>query len=78
MQDSILPPRQAETVYWLALGLSHREVAERMVISPETVSAHSVQARKRLGAKNMAHLVMLAAMAGVVSSTGWHLVPRAG
>jgi DNA-binding CsgD family transcriptional regulator len=43
-----LPPRQAETCFWLARGLSEREVADRLRISPHTVVSHRRQLYLRL------------------------------
>jgi len=53
LQDAIMKlPRQQQEVFQLSRneGLSHKEIAERLKISPNTVKNHMVQALKNLKA----------------------------
>jgi DNA-binding CsgD family transcriptional regulator len=55
-----LTPREREVITLLALGLTSGEVAERLVISPETVRIHVRNARRRLGARTRAQAIAIA------------------
>jgi DNA-binding NarL/FixJ family response regulator len=61
-----LTPREREMVAAVATGLSNQEIAERMVLSPFTVRAHVQRAMTKLGARDRAHLVVLAYRTGLV------------
>jgi DNA-binding CsgD family transcriptional regulator len=61
-----LTPREREIVTLLALGLTGEEIAEKLVISPETVRIHVRNARRRLGAKTRAHAIALAIKGGQI------------
>jgi PAS domain S-box-containing protein len=62
-----LTPREREVITLLALGLSGAEIAERLVISPETVRIHVRNARQRLGARTRAHAIALALESGAIT-----------
>jgi DNA-binding CsgD family transcriptional regulator len=55
-----LTPREREIVGLVALGVTTQEMAERLIISPETVRTHVKSAIEKLGARNRAHAVVLA------------------
>lgn len=55
-----LTPMQARVVSLVAIGLSNREVAERLGISIETVRKHLATAYARTGVNNRAAIVALA------------------
>ncbi len=55
-----LTRRQREVLRMIADGLTGTEVAEQMVVSPETVRTHIRNAMSRLGAGTRAHAVALA------------------
>jgi PAS domain S-box-containing protein len=61
---SRLTPREREVVALLALGLNGVEIAERLVLSPETVRVHIRNARRKLGARTRAHVIALALQSG--------------
>jgi PAS domain S-box-containing protein len=62
-----LTPREREVITLLALGLSGAEIAERLVLSPETVRIHVRNARQRLGARTRAHAIALALESGAIT-----------
>jgi len=51
-----LSAREGEVVELLLAGLSHKEVAERLSISPETVKKHTYNAYRKLGVQNRVQL----------------------
>lgn len=55
-----LTPREREITALLAEGLDGREIAERLVLSPETVRTHIRNAMERAGAHTRAHLIAIA------------------
>jgi PAS domain S-box-containing protein len=59
-----LTPRQREVVTMLALGLTGEQIAERLVLSPETIRIHIRNARARLGARTRPQMIALALQAG--------------
>lgn len=48
--------RESEVVDLLLVGLSHKEVAERLFISPDTVKKHTYNAYRKLGVQNRVQL----------------------
>jgi DNA-binding NarL/FixJ family response regulator len=61
-----LTPREREVVTLVGLGLSNREIAERLVISPATAKTHVSRAMVKLHARNRAELVVLAYETGLM------------
>lgn len=51
----------------LALGSTGEQIAEKLVLSPDTVRTHIRNARRKLGAANRAHAVALALKHGEIS-----------
>ena len=51
-----LSAREADVVELLLLGLSHKEIAERLFISPDTVKKHTYNAHRKLGVQNRVQL----------------------
>jgi PAS domain S-box-containing protein len=55
-----LTPREREITALLAEGCDGREIAERLVLSPETVRTHIRNAMERTNARTRAHLIAIA------------------
>jgi len=51
-----LSARESEVVELLLVGLSHKEIAERLSIAPETVKKHTYSAHRKLGVQNRVQL----------------------
>jgi DNA-binding NarL/FixJ family response regulator len=63
-----LSERQREILDLLAQGLTGESVAERLVISPETVKTHIRNAMSKLEATTRAHAIAIALREGYISS----------
>jgi FixJ family two-component response regulator len=55
-----LTPREAEVMRLLVEGLQHREIAERLEISPRTVEVYKARMMEKLQCRSIAELVKLA------------------
>ena len=51
-----LSARESDVVELLLVGLSHKEIGERLFISPETVKKHTYSAHRKLGVQNRVQL----------------------
>jgi DNA-binding NarL/FixJ family response regulator len=60
-----LTERELEVVSWVATGRSNQEIAEELVVSPDTVRTHVSRAMIKLGARDRAQLVVFAIESGV-------------
>lgn len=60
-------PRQKDVIERLVLGDDLNETARSLKLSRKTVEKHVEMAKARLGAKTLAHLVVTAAQAGLVT-----------
>ena len=58
-----LSPREREVLAFLARGLTGEQIAERLVLSPETVRTHIRNAREKLGASTRVEAVTMALLA---------------
>ncbi len=67
-QSDGLTEREKEVVRLIADGLTSREIAEELVISPNTVERHRANTMSKLGMHNKAELVRYAVEQGLVSS----------
>ena len=62
----VLSPREREVLDLLAQGLNGEEVAERLVLSPETVRTHVRNAMEKLEASTRVHAVAIALRQGEI------------
>ncbi|KRF16758.1 LuxR family transcriptional regulator [Nocardioides sp. Soil797] len=60
-----LTEREREMVAWVATGMSNQEIAERLVVSPDTVRTHVSRAMVKLHARDRAQLVVFAIQSGL-------------
>lgn len=58
-----LSPREREILGLLARGLTGEQIAERLVLSPETIRTHIRNAREKLGASTRVEAVTMALLA---------------
>jgi DNA-binding NarL/FixJ family response regulator len=56
-----LTPREQQVLRFLGSGLTNRQIAERLVVSPKTVEHHVSQILSKLGAKTRAEAAAMAA-----------------
>jgi DNA-binding CsgD family transcriptional regulator len=64
--DHDLSDRELEILRLVALGLSDREIAERLVLSPHTVHRHVANVRTKLRLPSRAAAVAQAARMGLI------------
>jgi DNA-binding CsgD family transcriptional regulator len=64
-----LTPRQLEVLRLLALGLTDRQIAERLAISPATARTHVERIRELLRANTRRAAVAAARMEGLLGET---------
>ena len=63
----LLTDREREILTLLALGDTGEQIAEILVISPETVRTHLQHVREKLGASTRSHAIALALQVGEIS-----------
>ena len=64
--DSPLSAREAEVLRLVADGLSDREIAERLIVSPHTVHRHLANIRAKLGQPSRAAAAAQALRRGLI------------
>ena len=62
----VLSEREMQVLLLICDGLTAKEIAQRLGISPKTVEFHKTGIYKRLGLKNTAHLVRYAIRMGLI------------
>lgn len=67
-QLDLLTERETEVMQLLAQGLTNREVAEKLVISPSTVQTHRTHIMEKLNLNNRAELVRYALQNNLLDS----------
>jgi DNA-binding NarL/FixJ family response regulator len=68
---SSLTPREQEVMRMLAEGLSPKEVAKQLFISPKTVENHRTNLMKKLELKSTVELLRYAARLGLIDLETW-------
>ncbi|MEA2495484.1 MAG: hypothetical protein QOJ29_3395, partial [Thermoleophilaceae bacterium] len=56
----VLSPREREIVDLMAHGMNGEQIAEELVLSPQTVQTHVRNLKRKLGAKTQVHALALA------------------
>jgi DNA-binding NarL/FixJ family response regulator len=64
-----LTARELEVVTYLVQGLTNREIAEALCLSPLTVKTHVNHAMVKLSVRDRAQLVTVAVRAGILPTT---------
>lgn len=65
-----LTPREREVLAWLARGLTQREIAEELVVSPKTIGSHIQSVLGKLGVHSRTQAVALAFREGLLDGNG--------
>jgi DNA-binding NarL/FixJ family response regulator len=63
-----LTPRERQVLHLLAAGISTRETAARLTISPKTVETHRVRIYAKLGCKSAVELTRIAVRTGLIEA----------
>ncbi|WP_432821354.1 response regulator [Trichloromonas sp.] len=63
----VLSSREREVLRLVAEGLSSKEIADRLCVSPKTIETHRARIMKKLGLKTFADLVKYAVREGLTS-----------
>jgi len=59
--------RETEVLAYMAIGLSDRQIARALDLSPYTVKNHAKSVYRKLRAANRAHAVAIGLRAGVIA-----------
>jgi DNA-binding NarL/FixJ family response regulator len=65
---SLLSSREQQVLEGIAAGLSAKQLARQLIISPRTVERHIENIRIKMQARNTAHLIARAFSVGVLGS----------
>lgn len=68
----VLSEREVDVLTQLAAGLSDAQIAEALFLSPATVHTHILNLRRKLGARNRTHAVVLAIEHGIIAPFSPH------
>jgi DNA-binding NarL/FixJ family response regulator len=63
-----LTPRERQVVRLLAAGVSTRDTASRLTISPKTIETHRVRIYSKLGCKSAVELTRIAVRSGMIEA----------
>ena len=59
-QESTFSQREMEVLNWIAKGLTSKEIADKLFISPRTVEGHKANMIEKTGSKNIVELIIYA------------------
>lgn len=65
-KDQQLSKREIEIIQWIAHGLTHKEIGEKLCISPRTVEAHRNNILQKLHIGTVPELVSYAVKSGMI------------
>jgi DNA-binding CsgD family transcriptional regulator len=65
--ETLLTPRERETLQWTKSGKSNQQISEIMQISERTVQHHITQVMQKLGVSNRVSAVVVAIQRGVIN-----------
>jgi DNA-binding NarL/FixJ family response regulator len=74
---SVLSPRELEVLRYITQGLSTKDMATVMCLSPRTVERHVARLMARLGVHDRLSVVIVAMKEGLVSQAGSGIAPAA-
>ena len=66
LRELSITKRELEILELIAEGMSNREIAEKLFVSPSTITKHRKNALKKLNARNTAHLVKIAMLKKII------------
>ena len=64
--------KQREVLYYLALGLTIKEIGYKLHRSPKTIAAHRAQIMERLGLRDLVGLVIYAMRQGIINVSDYN------
>uniref|UniRef100_A0A7C3W8V5 Response regulator transcription factor n=1 Tax=Fundidesulfovibrio putealis TaxID=270496 RepID=A0A7C3W8V5_9BACT len=67
--DGLLTGREREVLAFIASGLTCKEVAARLDLSPKTVDTHKVNIKRKIGVKSSAEMIVYAIERGLAGSS---------
>ncbi len=68
----MLTKRERDCLLLSGMGHSEKEVALQLAISPNTVRVHIENVKRKLGASNKTHAIVLSLIRGEVTLTEFH------
>jgi len=60
-----LTPRETDVLHYLLAGLSNKQIAKQLSLSPRTIEVHRAHLMEKTGAESLSHLVRLSVLAGL-------------
>jgi len=66
IEGDALTDREVDVLYGIALGETHTQTAERLILAPETIKGYRKTIVAKLGAKNLPNAVVKALGIGII------------
>ncbi len=66
----IFTERELEVLYWLIMGLTNKEIAQKLVISDHTIKAHIASIYKKIGVSNRVQAAIKSFKLGAIEYFG--------